>query len=167
MSRANWGKAKLIVSALRSDIERLYSEDLNLEEIFQHLRADGKITIARRTFKRHASDIIKDTRTLTLKRLLNEEIITPDEFKTRIEARLGALPSPSSQSPQKKIPVTSRPPAVEPSSETTKSQTSKAKPKVISTFGQDRFGHNSKDADDAVSAAYGLSPATQTEDTNK
>lgn len=119
MSRAKWGKAKLNVLALKSEIECFYSQNLNLEEIYQRLSADGKLAIGKRTFKRHASDLIKDTRTLTLKRLLNDEIITPDEFNKRIESRLGAIASPSSQPPQNPIQeVPSQPPAAVPSSET-------------------------------------------------
>jgi len=58
MSRASWGKAKLVALSLSSDIQRLHSEGLNLEEIFHELRACGKLSIGKSTFKRHAATII-------------------------------------------------------------------------------------------------------------
>lgn len=150
MPRAKWGKAKLIVSALRSEIERLYSENLNLEEIYLQLSADGKIDIGKRTFKRHASDIIKSTRTLTLKRLLNDEIITPDEFKTRADARLGALASPSplpSKNPIQEAP--SQSPAAEPSSDPKPTQKPKRKSKASSTKPK-AFKHDPRATDEKL-----------------
>jgi hypothetical protein len=159
MSRANWGKAKLIVSALRSEIENLFSEDLNLEEIYQRLSADGKINIGKSTFKRHASDIIKDTRTLTLKRLLNEEIITPNEFKTRIKSRLGALASPSSQPLASLSSDQPRPKAryIWPSPNSTPSQTPHPKQSIQTTPSPARsFGHKGDGATpDFLQDVYG------------
>ena len=143
MSRAKWGKAKLNVLALKSEIECLYSENLNLEEIYQRLSADGKLSIGKRTFKRHASDLIKDTRTLTLKRLLNDKIITTDEFNTRIESRLGGSPSPSSQPPKNSIPVVpSQPPAVEPSSDPQPKTQRPKKTEASSTKKTSAFAHD-------------------------
>lgn len=98
MSRASWGKAKLEVKSLSSEILGLTSEGLNLEEIYNVLCASDKLTIGKSTFKRHASDIIVDNRTLTLKRLLNDRIITSAEFNHRVNARIGP-PARSASTP--------------------------------------------------------------------
>lgn len=57
MSRALWGKAKLDIYAFKNDILSLHQQGQNLEEIFNNLSA--RLAVGKRTFKRHASAIIK------------------------------------------------------------------------------------------------------------
>ena len=114
MSRKLWGKAKLEVLALRSEILALAMDGLTVNQTYKQL-AD-RLSVGERTFRRHASYIIKDTRTLTLKRLLNENVITPKEFETRINARLNSLASPSSEPPKNKREPVLSPTAIAPPS---------------------------------------------------
>jgi len=55
MTRAAWGKAKHEIYAIRQDVLSLLAKGENLETIYQHLKAEKKITVGRSTFKRHAA----------------------------------------------------------------------------------------------------------------
>ncbi len=57
MTRASWGKAKVVVYALKSEILTLHLQGQNLEEIFHSFST--RLTTGKSTFKRHASAIIK------------------------------------------------------------------------------------------------------------
>lgn len=55
MARAGWGKAKREVLALKREILDLCKQGANLEEAFQQLCADKKLTVSRTTFFLHAA----------------------------------------------------------------------------------------------------------------
>ncbi|MBL4748781.1 MAG: hypothetical protein JKY17_08560 [Magnetovibrio sp.] len=59
MTRTKWGKAKHQIYVLREDILVAHARGENLETIYQHLKSENKITIAKRTFRRHAA-LIRD-----------------------------------------------------------------------------------------------------------
>ena len=60
MVRAAWGKAKHEILACWKDIIALSDQGENLETIYQQLKADKKITVGQRTFRRHAANIRKE-----------------------------------------------------------------------------------------------------------
>lgn len=60
MARAGWGKAKREVLLLKSEILNLCEQGANLNEVFQQLRNEKKLTVCRASFFMYATALRKE-----------------------------------------------------------------------------------------------------------
>ncbi len=58
--KKSWGKAKIEVLALRSDILDLLNQGFSKREIYRRFKSEQKLTLGFRTFSRHAKKIYED-----------------------------------------------------------------------------------------------------------
>jgi len=58
--KKSWGKAKIEVLALRSDILDLLNQGFSKHEIYRRYKSEQKLTLGFRTFSRHAKKIYED-----------------------------------------------------------------------------------------------------------
>ena len=92
MSRASWGKAKLAIYLLETEILALHAQGATIEETYKEL--SSRLNVGVSTFRRHASEI---RRANAKKDAIANTSIKPE---TPLPSQAPSTASPSNQTPK-------------------------------------------------------------------